>query len=872
MALNGIIAKYHLEDWFKKSFSPKERECINSLFPDFINGVYNKNYSSALALATNIVPALDLPDDKYFEYRKINSKVQEKIIKQALKLIKNDTPLIEQHIIYNIIIYYITRHQGIFIDSERAIEFSERQMNIFPEVSKIIDEYKSSYSEFDLKKNYGYETLYKIYEQRGDKDKILELLQKKQSKKDSNSLDEQILNDDALINSYCEQTYKEIFEKNPSLFLHNALPTLEYPKSMKPWIELLFICDKSNSSDFINIENPIEKIKTYSCYIGIILNFKEAIQNYLKLAQSLFPNNEVHISPKNSCEILINLTSKDVVEKKNIFTNPNEIAPWCHYHAEIARYLNQCGFKIDLNTIVVNYMVYMFDFLEINNEFQKNFDIVLQSINTKYFIQKEIQTFSFVPSLFTEDAVRNYLLKNADSIINESWHSLTGFFYGNNVFDSLPSNFSSDLEEFYLIDFISAVSFFPTEHKIKDIFSDKFEQQQEYFSVIPLKPTANIEKYLQSAKEMFPNHKVEYDLKSSKMHISIEKNDFSIKQIDSDIINQIMDNAHEDFLKVTKQNKNAKYPDEYIDLKSYAEYIFASASYLFIEYRIEYFEKLKQLLETFDKSDFADSEYSTISTLEKDFEIDYSIYNKIDFKTDKSFINYSDSLKNDFVKTFETTIVNHWKYFRPNYFVKDYEHILSYLSLPTEYFGMEETNIKILYDFSNIAEDVYSDEDTKFIPIIDISDKRDYLLKQKECLTCGINLNFIKLETIKERLDAIFQNHNINVNIAKRMAVLEIPVGFSDFDIITKKEKLEMSFNKHLGFIKLAYAINLQCKSEEHPEYIKDKDLLLTIAYSESKYLVSLKKEFYDKLEQFFYAIGKENLVEKYDKDGRNKI
>ena len=76
MIINGIIAKYHLEDWFKKSFATKEKDYLNLRFSDFANGVYEKNYSSALALATNIVPALDLPEDKYFEYRKINVKVQ----------------------------------------------------------------------------------------------------------------------------------------------------------------------------------------------------------------------------------------------------------------------------------------------------------------------------------------------------------------------------------------------------------------------------------------------------------------------------------------------------------------------------------------------------------------------------------------------------------------------------------------------------------------------------------------------------------------------------------------------------------------------------------------------------------------------------
>ena len=99
------------------------------------------------------------------------------------------------------------------------------------------------------------------------------------------------------------------------------------------------------------------------------------------------------------------------------------------------------------------------------------------------------------------------------------------------------------------------------------------------------------------------------------------------------------------------------------------------------------------------------------------------------------------------------------------------------------------------------------------------------------------------------------------------MAIIEIPVYFSDIDIISEKEKLEISFNKHLGFVKLAYAINLQCKSENHLEYINDKDLILTIAYNESRYLMKLKQSFYDDIEKFFYAIGRQNFIEKYDSE-----
>lgn len=865
MEINGIIAKFHLEDWFKKSFTSKEKDYIALVFPSFINGGYNKDYSSALALATNIVPALDLPDDKYFEYRKINAKVQEKIIQQVLKLIEDAIPIVEKYIIFNIIIYYIMRHKGVFIDNEQVVELSKQQLAIFEQIQDNILTFQEKYKDFDLEKNYGYETLYKIYDQSGDKDKILELFQKFQSK-NNKTLENTIITDEGLINAYCKKVYKEIFGENSDLFIQTSLDTLKFPSNMKSWIELVFVTAQIDSN-FLNIENPMENLAAYKCYIGIILNSTEPIQDYLKQAKSLFPNNEVQISSKTPYEILINLTKKDVVEKKSIFNNPNIKAPWCHYHAEIAQYLNQCGFKIDLNTVIVNYMLNMFEFLKINTEFQKSFNILLQLIDKKYFICKEIQSSSFVPSIFTENDVLNFLSENATSIINESWHSFTDFFSVNDPLDFLVREESKyDFEDFLVPDFISKKTVLSNESKIKNIFSDSFEPQQEYFSVISLKESAPINDYLKSANEIFQNHKIEYDNKFYKIYISFEKDDFIIKN-DCDVIKQIIDDTHEDFLKITKQNKNAKYPDEYIDLASYAKYIFANSSYLLIEYKIEYFKKLEQLLKTIDKNDFDTSENSTISITEKTFEIDSTTFNKINFNTDPSFLNYSNSLRNGFTNDFESIVLKYWNYFRPNYFIKDYEHMLSYLALPSDYSGIEESDIRLLYDFNDIAEETYSDEDTRFIPKIDNFDKRNCLIKQKEFLKLGINLNYVKLETITKNLNSIFQNRNIKTNIKKRMAIIEIPVYFSDIDIISEKEKLEISFNKHLGFVKLAYAINLQCKSENHLEYINDKDLILTIAYNESRYLMKLKQSFYDDIEKFFYAIGRQNFIEKYDSE-----
>lgn len=110
MAYSGLIAKYNLENWYTTTFTPKEKAYIKNMFPMFCLGTYEKVYSAALALATNIIPALDLPNDNYFEYRKINVKVQDKIITKVTMLLEADVPLIEKHIIYNIIIYYIMHH------------------------------------------------------------------------------------------------------------------------------------------------------------------------------------------------------------------------------------------------------------------------------------------------------------------------------------------------------------------------------------------------------------------------------------------------------------------------------------------------------------------------------------------------------------------------------------------------------------------------------------------------------------------------------------------------------------------------------------------------------------------------------------------
>ena len=213
MVLNGIIARYNLEDWYKKTFTPKEKNFLNLLFPNFCSGTYQKEYSAALALATTVVPALDLPNEAYFKYRKINASVQEKNICKILNTLDDSVPLIEQYIIYNILIYYIMRHQGIFIDNERAVNFSERQLKIFEKVQETLDALNDKYSEFDVRKNYGYDTLYKIYERKGNKDKILELFEKVKYINANADLDSTIMRDDGLINAYCKKAFKNIFQR-----------------------------------------------------------------------------------------------------------------------------------------------------------------------------------------------------------------------------------------------------------------------------------------------------------------------------------------------------------------------------------------------------------------------------------------------------------------------------------------------------------------------------------------------------------------------------------------------------------------------------------------------------------------------------------
>ena len=319
-------------------------------------------------------------------------------------------------------------------------------------------------------------------------------------------------------------------------------------------------CTDKTTSNFITIENPTKNLKSYSNYIGIVLNSPEPIAQYVAIARKLFSENEVHVSPRNAKEIVIKISEKNVKERKNIFNNPTEIVPWCHYYAALARYLNQNGFEIDLNTIVANYMYSGdFEFLKITDEFQQTFNTFLKAIDAKYFMQipvmQSASSESFSPNRYSEKDVKEYLKEKATDIIDECWHSLSGVFYGNDIFDFIPSDCLSD--EFYSVDFISDDGNFANERKIKDIFSDKYDPQTQYFSTISLKKTAKIDQYMQSAKTLFPNHEIQYKSEKSQIYISIEKEDFDIREITDTIIDQMLEESADILKKVKAINAHA---------------------------------------------------------------------------------------------------------------------------------------------------------------------------------------------------------------------------------------------------------------------------------------------------------------------------
>ena len=858
MVLNGIIARYNLEDWYKKTFTPKEKNFLNLLLPNLFSGTYQKEYSAALALATTVVSALDLPNEAYFKYRKINARVQEKNICKILSILDDSVPLIEQYIIYNILIYYTMRHQGIFIDNERAVSFSERQLKIFEKVQETLNASNDKYSEFDVRKNYGYDTLYKIYERKGNKDKILELFEKVKYINANADLDSTIMRDDGLINAYCKKAFKNIFRDNPQLFIHTALATLKYPKSMKTWIECLSCTDKT-TSNFITIENPTKNLKSYSNYIGIVLNSPEPIEQYVAIARKLFSENEVHVSPRNAKGIIIKISEKNVKERKNIFNNPTEIVPWCHYYAALARYLNQNEFEIDLNTIVANCMYSGdFEFLKITDEFQQTFNTFLKAIDAKYFMQIPVaqttSSESFSLNRYSEKDVKEYLKENATDIIEECWHSLSGVFYGNDIFDFIPSDCLSDDGNF------------ANERKIKDIFSDKFESQTQYFSTISFKKTAKIDQYMQSAKTLFQNHEIQYKSEKSQIYISIEKEDFDICEITDTVIDQMLEESADILKKVKAINAHAFFADEYIDLQSCSEYILSCNSVLIATYKKEFFEKLSQFVKSIDKNDFAELENANVTRPEKS-DIHYSLSDKIDFNADSDFLTYKARLKDKFLESFYSIVYDYWDFFQPDFWVKDYENMSPYLFFPKDFHDTESPSMQLLYEFEEVAEQIYGDEKEKFEAKIESADNRSSITKNLQKFSFGINLSYITLEYITEIAHKVFEKHPVKIFRKKKIAVVEIEIDFSDFAVISDKEKLEISFAKHLAFVKLAYTINKQAETESRSDFIDDDSLLFTIAYNESRYLLRPKSEFYDKLEDFFYAIGKEKFVEKYDSE-----
>lgn len=843
----GIIAKYNLETWYTKTFTASEKAYINDVFPAFCLGAYEKDYSAALALATNIIPALDLPKTNYFEYRKTNAKVQEKIIKQVVKFLELDTPLIEKHIVYNIIIYYIMHHQGIFIDSERAIKFSEEQIKISSRLPELIAKEKDRYPEFDLERNYGYETLYKIYNRRNDKDKCLDLIMKVQAENWQIDFGADILSDIGLLNAYCKKTYKGIYEQNPRLFIQNVIHTLKYPKDLKHWIEIIFIPDELHSFKYIDMENPIQNLKAYKCYIGIILNSEEAIFEYLDKAKHLLPENEVLIHSRNPKEIIICIEEKDVGYKKKIES------PYCDYCAKQAHFLNLSNFTIDLETLIANYMIYGFDFLKITDEFQDTFNTLINAIDKKNFTQEivDVKTYFLKPKMFTEADIKKYIKENADKIINNSWHSLDGVFYGNDIYDLLPEDFDYN----YDLKFVSKEKEFEDEHKIKSPFSGDFENQYQYLCLIPIKQSINTERYLKLAMVSFPNHVIKYEPEVEELSISIEKGDFILNEIDNSIINKMIENSHDIFLKAKETNDKTIYADDYIDLAACAEYIFACNSHLIAEYKLEYFEKLKNFLSNIDKNDFKIIDEIKTSVHQASIEIDYSLKNKIDFNTDKDFKNFFEIIKQKFITNYIDLINEYWQFLD----LQLQEKEVSNIPFIVEYKTDEKSSLSLLYDMEDIAQV----ED--FIPKINKTTEREVVQKSIKEITFGINLSYISLDSIKNKIKSIFGDHNISLSIKKRIAVVKFPLSFADYEIITERAKLKKSFDKHLGFVKLAYITNMQCLSENQLEYISDESLLTTIVYNESRYLVGLKNELYEAIERFYYAIGRENFVEKYD-------
>lgn len=670
-----------------------------------------------------------------------------------------------------------------------------------------------------------------------------------------------VKNDDTLLDQYCKKVYPDIIAKNPSLFIHLALGSLKYPKVMKSWIEFLYFTDESTSCNILDIENPMDTIKSYQCYVGVIINTDEKIYAYLETVKQAFPENEIKVHSKNSREVLIKVTSKDIVFKEKINN------PWCHYYAEFSKYLNKVGYNIGLSEIIMNSIANdsqdfgQFDFVKISKDFQNRFDKLISMTEKSYF-NKELITYdrSFVkPAKYTKADIKEYLTKNADKLLTGSWHTLTYNFGSTSsecFFDNLPTE--CDFNIFELFDFTTLNKDFSNEYRIKNILLDKIEQQGIIYITLKLKTNAKISDYLQSATTLFQNHEVFYNSESSSIYISIEKDDFVIQLLTPELIESMIDDSADIIEDIKKRNAKLKYIDEYIDLKSCSEYIFSCAlNYIITSFKAKYYMKLKEFIALIKDEDLIKEVNLNIQ----------EIYYKTDFNTDTNFLAYVSMLRDKFVKSFYSICQEYGKYFFIALWEKDYWHIESYISSPFDNYAEPYQKINLLYNLKETKEDFGGDGDITFIPELDTFIKRDDYPKYQWVFKFGINLDYIHFEEIQTVSDKIFSNNVVYIKRNTGIAIVEIHLDFSDFDLIEDENILEKSFLKHLEFIKLAYCTNLQCKKKEHLEYISDELLLETIAYNESRYLFTIKKEFCDKLEDFFYAIGREKFVEKYKYD-----
>ena len=667
-----------------------------------------------------------------------------------------------------------------------------------------------------------------------------------------------VKNDDVLLDIYCKKIYPEIIAKYPSLFIHMALGSLKYPKSMKPWIEFLYFTDESGSCDILDIENPVDTIKSYQCYVGIIINSEEKIHGYLEIVKQLFPKNEIKIHHKNPREVLIKVTSNDLVFNKKLNN------PWCHYYAEFARYLNENGYNISFSEIIMNCITNdsqdfgQFDFVKISKDFQNTFDNLMSMTNKSYFTQQLITyDLSFEkPAKYTKDDIKNYLVKNAENLLTNYWNTLICNFSSTSsecFIENLPNE--CDFYVFNLLEFITLNKDYSNEYRIKNVLSDKIEKQGKIYVTLKLQPNARINTYLQSVTTLIQNHEVFYHSESSSIYISIEKDDLVIQPLTWELIDTMINDSAYIIEDIQKRNTKAKYQDEYIDLKSCSEYIFLGVlNYIVTGFKTKYYMKLKEFIGSINGEDFFKEGQLNIQ----------EIYYKTDFNTDTNFLAYVSNLREKFVAKFRTICQIYGKYFFIALWEKDYWHIESYLSSPFDNIDEPYQKINLLYNLKTIKEDFGGEEDINFNPALDTFIKRDDYPKYQWVFKLGINLDYIHFEEIQTVSDKIFTNNLVKIKRTSEIAIVEIHLNFSDFDLIEDENILKKNFEKHLGFIKLAYCTNILCKEKDNPEYISDDLLLASIAYNESNYLFTVKKNFCNKLEHFFYAIGRENFVEHY--------